>query len=558
MAVEPSSRRLASGLCAAACAIVSTHVPAIAQSAPTVTAPAGTFHGVAVEGATVFRGIHYAEAPSGALRWKPPVAKAAAQGTVDASRFGPICFQPEFPNVPTNIYWEKLPAMSEDCLSLNIWQPAGKEVARKAPVFVWIHGGSLLTGAGRLGMYDGRRLAERGVMVVSINYRLGTLGFLAHPQLSAESADRVSGNYGVLDQVEALRWVRRNIAAFGGDPDNVTIAGESAGGLSVMHLLAAPEARGLFAKAVMQSAYMVSEPSLREDRNGHPSAESEGVRIAAGVGAADIAALRAMSAGELTRKAAALGFRTYPTVEGKTVPMQLVDVFDEGAHAKVPIMAGFNSGEIRSMRMLLPKMPADAKDYEATIRARYGDVADLFLRIYPAASFEESMLQATRDALYGWTTQRLGAKQAAAGQRAYLYLFDHGYRAADTAGLRAFHGSELPYMFGTIWETSANWPSIPRTREERALSDAMVDYWAGFARSGEPVAADAPRWPAFARDERWMVFGDRPNPVKDVLSYRYDLVEHVVCRRRAAGDQQWNWNVGLAAPKLPAPSARCP
>lgn len=545
-------------LMAAAAIMLGGPGEASAQTAPVVSAPAGTFGGVAVEGAAVFRGIPYAEAPTGERRWKPPVAKADAQGTIDASKFGPICFQPEFPNFPANIYWEQLPPMSEDCLSLNIWQPTKAKTGVKAPVFLWIHGGSLLTGAGRFGMYDGRRLAERGVMVVSINYRLGALGFLAHPQLSAESADKVSGNYGLLDQIEALRWVRRNIAAFGGDPDNVTIAGESAGGLSVMHLLAAPDARGLFAKAVMQSAYMVSEPSLRDDRHGHPSAESEGARIAAGVGAADLAALRAMSPGELTRKATALGYRTYPTVDGKTVPKQLVDVFDEGAQAKVPILAGFNSGEIRSLRMLLPKMPAGPGDYEAAIRANYGDAADLFLRVYPAASFEESMLQTTRDALYGWTTQRLGTKQNAIGQRAYLYLFDHGYRSADAAGLHAFHGAELPYMFGTIWETSANWPAVPRTREERALSDAMVDYWASFARSGRPEAAGAPLWPAFGKDKGWLVFGERPMPVNDVLSYRYDLVEHVVCRRRAAGDQQWNWNVGLGAPPLPPPSARCP
>lgn len=543
---------------AAATVLLGVQNGASAQSAPVVSAPAGEFRGVSVGGATVFRGISYAEAPTGALRWKPPVAKAAAQGTVDASKFGPICFQPEFPNVPANIYWEELPSMSEDCLSLNIWRPTQTSGSAKAPVFVWIHGGSLLTGAGRFDMYDGRRLAERGVMVVSINYRLGALGFLAHPQLSAESVDGVSGNYGLLDQVEALRWVQRNIAAFGGDPENVTVAGESAGGLSVMHLMAAPPARGLFAKAVMQSAYMVSEPTLREAHHGHLSAESEGLAMAEGVGAADLAALREMSAGELTRKATALGYRTYPTVDGIVVPKQLVEIFDEGSQAKVPILADFNSGEIRSLRMLLPKLPANAREYENTIRANYGDVADLFLRVYPAASFEESMLQTTRDALYGWTTQRLGAKQAAVGQNAYLYLFDRGYRAADAAGLHAFHGAELPFMFGTIWETSPNWPAIPRTREERTFSDAMVDYWASFARSGQPEAAGASRWPAFGRDKNWLVLGAQPMAVKDVLSYRYDLVEHVVCRRRVAGDQQWNWNVGLAAPLLPAPAAQCP
>lgn len=528
---------------------------AVAQTPPVVTAPAGSFRSVAAgSGVTVYRGIPYAEAPTGARRWRPPVAKAAHSGVREAKDFGPICFQPEFPKTPANIYHEDLPAMSEDCLSLNVWQP---RAAAKAPVFVWIHGGSLLTGASRFSLYDGRRLAERGVMVVSINYRLGALGFLAHPELSAESAERVSGNYGLLDQIEALRWIQRNIARFGGDPGNVTVAGESAGALSVMHLMAAPAARGLFHRAVMQSAYMVSEPHLRTDANGHPSAESEGLRLAQAMGTPSLAELRAASPGEITRRSFAAGYRTYPAVDGKLVPRQLVDVFDAGEQARVPILAGFNSGEIRSLRMLLPKPPAGAKAYEAAIRASYGDLAELFLRLYPASAIEESMLQATRDALYGWTTQRLAEKHVAAGHRAYLYLFDHGYRAADQAGLHAFHGAELPYMFGTIWETASQWPAIPRTRAERALSDAMVDYWANFARAGAPGAAGGPAWPTYDARETWMVFDRVPAQATDLLGYRYDLAEAVVCRRRAAGDQQWNWNAGLASPPLPPRTARC-
>ena len=519
-----------------------------------VDSPAGSFRGARDGEIGVFRGLDYAQAPIGELRWKPPVAKPKATGVIDASKFGSICYQPEFPPIATNIYYEELPPMSEDCLSLNIWQPRN---ADKAPVFVWIHGGSLLTGASRFSMYDGRRLAERGVMVVSINYRLGALGFLAHPGLSAESQDGVSGNYGLLDQIEALRWVKRNIASFGGDPENVTIAGESAGGLSVMHLLASPAARGLFDKAVMQSAYMVSEPHLRADRNGHGSAESEGMRIAAALAAETIADLRRMSASDVTKRSVAAGFQTYITVDGKIVPKQLVDLFDEGAQAKVPILTGFNSGETRSLRMLVPKASADAAAYENAIRQNYGDLADVFLRIYPSSDIEESALQATRDALYGWTTQRLAVKQTAAGAPSYAYLFDHGYRDADKAGLHAFHGAELPYMFGTIRETGPNWPSIPRTDAERKFSDTMLDYWSSFARSGMPESARGPQWPAFGADERWMVFGDKPAVVQDVLSFRYDLVEHVTCRRRVAGDQQWNWNTGLASPPVPAKTDAC-
>ena len=521
---------------------------ACAQASHVVESPAGSVAGEASEGITVFRGIPYAEAPVGEHRWKPPMAKAAWDGVRDATEFGPICHQPEFPNVPANIYYEHLPAMSEDCLSLNIWRP---DEAERLPVLVWIHGGSLLTGASLFSMYDGTRLAQRGVIVVSINYRLGALGFMAHPELSEESSDGVSGNYGLLDQVEALRWIERNIGAFGGDPENVTIAGESAGALSVMHLMASPPAQGLFDKAIMQSAYMVSQPHLKGARHGHEPAESEGVRLAETIGADSLAEMRKASPEEITKRSFDMGFRTWINVDGKIVPHQLPKSFDRGIQSKVPILAGFNSGETRSLRMLLPSPQPGKSDYEREIQERYGDLADIYLRIYPSADIDESMLQAVRDSLYGWTTQRLAMSQAGVGAPSYLYLFDHGYRAADRLGLRAFHGAEIPYMFGTIWETANNWPRIPETAEERALSDAMLDYWTSFAKTGRPVADGWPDWPHYTAGEPWMVFADQPEIVNDVLGLRYELNEAVVCRRRAAGNQQWNWNVSVASPPLP-------
>ncbi|WP_262422743.1 carboxylesterase family protein [Brevundimonas denitrificans] len=248
--------------------------PVSAHDAPVVQAPAGSVRGEALDGVAAFRGIPYAEAPTGRMRWRAPVTAAGWDGVRDASRFGPACHQP--PSRPGSIYAPaETPAMSEDCLSLNVWTP---ENAENAPVFVWIHGGSLTGGSGSEVMYDGARMAAEGVVVVTINYRLGVLGYLAHPDLSAESTDGVSGNYGLLDQIEALRWINRNIAAFGGDPGNVTIAGESAGALSVMYLMAAPQAHGLFHKAVAQSAYMISTPALRETVHGTPSAEDAGGR----------------------------------------------------------------------------------------------------------------------------------------------------------------------------------------------------------------------------------------------------------------------------------------
>ena len=239
-----------------------------------------------------------------------------------------------------SIYAWDLPAISEDCLSLNIWAPAK---ARHAPVFVWIHGGALTAGAGSEPMYDGTRLAEHGVVVVTINYRLGVLGYLAHPALSAESPLNISGNYGLLDEIEALRWVKRNIASFGGDARNVTIAGESAGGLSVMYLMAAPEARGLFARAIAQSAYMISTPELRSSSFGDVASETSGVSLAGKLGAADLAGLRAMDAVAITNAAVSSGWLPFGTIDGRILPRQLVEVFDRGEQAKVPVLSGFNS-----------------------------------------------------------------------------------------------------------------------------------------------------------------------------------------------------------------------
>jgi para-nitrobenzyl esterase len=444
--------------------------------------------------------------------------------------------------------------LSEDCLFLNVWALKG---ARNAPVFVWIHGGSLTTGSSSETLYDGKKLAERGVVVVSINYRLGALGYLAHPQLSAESPDGVSGNYGLLDQIEALRWVKRNIAAFGGDPANVTIAGESAGGLSVMYLMASPPARGLFAKAIAESAYMISTPELKQARFGEQAAEAMGTKLALALGAKDIAALRAMDAKKLVDAAGKSGYIPFGTIDGRVLPRQLVEVFDRGEQAPVPILAGFNSGEIRSLRFLIPPVPADAATYEAAIRSRYGDLADDFLKLYPSTHLEESILAITRDALYGWTAQRLVMKQAALGHRSFLYFFDHSYPTAEAAGLHGFHASELPYVFGTADRTPPFWPKVPATPAETALSNAMIDYWTSFARTGEPSAAGQPRWPAYESTRAYMAFADMPRPATHLMPGMYELLEQIVCRRRASGTQPWNWNVGIVAPVLPPREDSC-
>lgn len=527
-------------------------LPAAADTDPIVDAPAGKVRGAVLGDLHVFKGIPYALPPTGSRRWKPPLPMPAWKETRDATRFGAPCVQPNPRSV--SIYAHELPPTSEDCLFLNIWAPAG---ARNLPVFVWIHGGALTSGASSEPMYDGAKLANHDVVFVSINYRMGVLGYLAHPALSAESRRKISGNYGLLDQIAALRWIQENIAAFGGDPANVTIAGESAGGLSVMYLMAAPDARGLFAKAIAQSAYMVSAPHLRENPYGGVAAEAIGVWLAGQVGAGDLAALRSMDAQAITNAAAEAKYFPFLTIDGRVLPRQLVDVFDRGEQAKVPLLAGFNSGEIRSLRFLAPPPPESAEAYEAAIRERYADLADAFLELYPASDLAESVLATARDGLYGWTAERLVAKQTAAGAPAFLYFFDHGYPAADANNLHAFHASELPYIFGTADDTPPLWPKIPKTESEQQFADAMTDYWVSFARDGVPSAKGQPRWAPYGTERAYMRFGDVPQAGTHLLPGMYELNEEVVCRRRVQGGIPWNWNYGIVSPPLPPEAPKC-
>ncbi len=526
--------------------------PSDGKPGPIVNAPAGAVEGLIEGNLSVFKGIPYALPPVGSRRWKPPSPMPRWAGVRKAANFGAACFQPR-PQL-SNIYASDPMPMSEDCLTLNIWAPTD---ARNAPVFFWIHGGALVVGSSREKIYDGARVAAQGIVVVTINFRLGVLGWLAHPELSRESPLGVSGNYALLDQIEALRWVKRNIRAFGGDPSNVTIAGESSGALNVMYLMASPPARGLFSKAIAESAYMISTPELKQRSFGSASAEESGMKLAAALHVPNIAALRAMDAAKLSLAAPAAGYVPWGTIDGHVLPHQLVDVFDRGEQAPVPLLAGFNSGEIRSLRILAPRPPANAAAYETIIHDRYGDLADEFLQLYPSADMEESILAATRDALYGWTAERLVRKQAALGLPSYLYFFDHGYPAEDAAGLHGFHASELPYVFGTFDGTPPLWPKVPATPQETRLSGAMIGYWSSFARTGRPKAEDEPDWPVLGSAGNYMDFTDAPHPSSHLLPGMYEFNEEVVCRCRASGDIAWNWNVGIASPKLPGSQAQC-
>lgn len=522
------------------------------DKAPVVTAPAGAVKGLREGNASVFRAIPYALPPIGERRWRPPAPMPRWKGVRPAQAMGVACMQPPMSAGPYDR--GKVP-MSEDCLTLDVTAPAN---ARNAPVMVWIHGGTLIWGSGHSEMYDGREFAKRGVVLVSINYRLGVLGYLAHPELSKESRDDVSGNYGLLDQIQALKWVRENIAAFGGNPRNVTIFGESAGALSVEYLLASPRARGSFDRAIVESGYLFTMPELRTRRGEEFPAEDIGAWLSGKLQAPNIAALRAMDARKLVEESAKAGYVPYGTIDGKILPRQLVDTLDRGEQARVPLIAGFNSGEIRSLSFLAPPLPASRDAYVEGIRAQYGDLADAYLRLYPASGdLAQRGLDSTRDAVFGWTSERLVRKQAAVGQPAYLYYFSHSYPSADAAGLTGFHASEVPFVFGTITATPPAWPAIPDTPAERRLSAAMLDYWTSFARSGKPSSASAPAWASFGARSGFMNFAEAPRASTDFMPGMYALHEQIFCRRRAAGGQSWNWRTGSTAPVLPPQAPDC-
>lgn len=534
------------------CGCVTAPEGGVGAAAPVVDMPAGVVSGVRESDANVFRAIPYALAPVGERRWRPPAPMPSWDGIRPAEEAGVACMQPAMAAGPYN---RGPQPMSEDCLTLDVTAPAD---ARNAPVMVWIHGGTLIWGTAHSPMYDGQAFARRGVILVSINYRLGVLGYLAHPELSAESPDNVSGNYGLMDQIAALRWVRDNIASFGGDANNVTIFGESAGALSVEYLLASPPARGLFDRAIVQSGYLFTMPELRDARYEEYSAEAIGSWLASTMAAPRVADLRAMNARTLVDAAATVNYAPYGTIDGKFLTRQLVDTFDRGEQAPVPLLAGFNSGEVRGLRFLLPPLPADSDAYSADIRARYDDLAETYLRLYPPTDLDQTRLAASRDVVFGWAAERLVRNQAAIGQPSYLYYFDHDYPAAAAADLTAFHASEVPFVFGTLDRVPANWPAIPDTAEQKGVSGAMLDYWTSFARTGRPVAENGPAWESFAPHHAYMTFGDDPLPSRRFMPGMYELHEQAMCRRRESGAQSWNWRSGSLAPVLPPSTAACP
>lgn len=502
----------------------------------------------------VFRGIPYAVPPVGTRRWKPPEAAPGWTGERLAFEFGPECIQP--PLSENGFYYRPAPQMSEDCLYLNVWAPAGAE--DKLPVMVWIHGGSLVEGAGSHAAYDGVALTKKGVIVVTMNYRLGVFGYFAHPELSAEQG--ASGNYGTMDQIQALKWIQKHIAAFGGDPENITIFGESAGALSVTHLMVSPLAKDLFHRAIAQSPYMPTIPGLKEIRFGKPSAESAGERLATYVGAESIAALRDLSAVELLQAAQESGFgdpAAEPVVDGRVFPAQVFELLEQGKQHDVPLLVGFNSGEgyhFGTLEGWSPPIPKNPESYRASIRARYGALTKEYLTVYPESDLKEAVFAPIRDGVYGWAAEKLAKTSANVKSNAYLYYFDHAPLWSERIGMGAFHASEISYVFNNLegdHRYSPTWPKTAPRQVDLSMADIMSDYWVNFAKTGRPQATVRPVWKPYKQDQRhYMLFKDgSATPLLNLNPGAWELHEKIYSDRRSRG-QSWLIDVGLLAPVL--------
>ena len=463
-----------------------------------------------------FQGVPYAAPPVGDLRWKPPQPVAAWDGVRDATAPGAICMQtgPIRARAPTAS--EDDPE-SEDCLFLNVWAP--RDAPAPLPVMVWIHGGGFFNGAGSLPVYDGTRFAERGVVLVSINYRLNAFGFFAHPALSAESPHGASGNYGLLDMVAALEWVQHNIAAFGGDPRRVTIFGESAGGGAVMSLLVVPQSRGLFQRAISGSTFVTGwNRGLREPIGADAAAEDQGVQIAERLGAtgdAALEALRAVSARDVQAAANAnagslilrTGYVWAPNVDGWVIPDDPLGMYEAGLQHDVPLITGMTADEGASVARLYNV--EDPETFEAHVRAVYPDIADELLSHYDVNTAAEARSQFARlihDMNFAGAVRVQAESHAGVASPVWLYHFTRVPPTALGAAVGgAYHGAEIVYLFGTM--TAGPGPSggfpHPMTRHgewtdvDRRLSETMIAYWTQFAATGDPNGAGLHEWPAF-------------------------------------------------------------
>jgi para-nitrobenzyl esterase len=498
-------RNLTAGAFATGLALVfvllpATGAPAAAQSAgATVTVEGGQLAGAPSalgEEVMVFRGVPFAAPPVGELRWRPPQPAAAWDGVRDATEAEPACIQNEIPAEVQTFYNAGVDRMSEDCLYLNVWTAA--EADDSAPVMVWIHGGGLAIGNSADITYDGTRLAQRGVVLVTINYRLAALGYLAHPLLSGESEHGASGNYGTLDQVAALGWIQRNIAAFGGDPSRVTIFGESAGSWSVNQMMATPLASGLFHAAIGESGGGFGSRGRAEPKEEIESAGERLVEALLGDGVTpSLEAMRAASADEVQAVAPDLVLST-ANVDGWVFPDTVYNLFAAGEQHDVPVIVGSNADE---MSILGGAAGAETlEQHRESIRNEYGEHADAFFETFPAETDEEAQqarVASGTDATFGWEMRTWARMMETVSSPAYLYFFSRIPPAADADRYGAYHTAEIAYVFDNFGVSPHPYANRDYTDTDRLLSDILASYWVNMAATGNPNSEGLPEWPAY-------------------------------------------------------------
>ncbi|WP_420150642.1 carboxylesterase/lipase family protein [Spirosoma sp.] len=436
----------------------------------------------------IFRGVPFAAPPVGNLRWKAPQAVANWFGVRNCRTFGPSPMQGK--PVPF-MYWSSeflIPEspISEDCLYLNVWTSA-KSATAKQPVIVYVPGGGFRSGGGACPIYDGESMAKKGVVFVTINYRLGVFGFLAHPELTQESSYQASGNYALLDIIAALRWVQKNIAAMGGDPANVTLAGQSAGAFAVNFLTASPLAKGLFHRAIAESGGSFVTSPIRPKLT-LKDAEQQGITFAKSLNAMSLGELRAKSADELLK---ATGGLSSPIVDGYVVPESIYAIYDKGRQNDVPVIVGWNEDD----RVSGP--PVKAEIFREQVKKRFGDKADAYLNVYPArtdAEAAQSQIASGRDEAFGIQDYKWAKMQAKTGKTpVYVYNFNRKVPASTPeTQFGAFHSGEIVYAYDNLHTLSRPWEPV-----DRQIATAMSAYWVNFAKTGNPNGKNLPNWPAY-------------------------------------------------------------
>lgn len=467
--------------------VVHASANVVGANEPVVTEK-GLVSGVACDDAaiTVFKGIPFAAPPVGELRWRPPQPRAPWEGVLKADEFCESCVQELRRSfMPWTEEFMLRNDVDEDCLALNIWTPA-KSADEKLPVYVFIHGGAYFSGSGEVALYDGEDMAKKGIIVVTVNYRLGVFGFFAHPELAAESPQNASGNYGLMDNVAALQWVKNNIAAFGGDPENVTIGGQSAGAASVHYLTVAPSAKGLFQRAIAQSGPWRPNSQTPDLAAG----EKQGSEFAEAIGAPSLADLRALSADELYAKYQEHEFRFRPIVDGWVVPDQVPAIHMAGAQNDVAMLTGYTADEGSSRAGY---GTSTVEEFKKQAEERYGDLAADFLKLYPAENDEQAgkaQIESSRDAaragIHWWTNVR--AKTGSTPD--FSYFFERAIPWPEHPEYGAFHSGDMPYTFDNLELMDRPWEPV-----DHKLADVASSYWVNFIATGNPNGEGLPHWP---------------------------------------------------------------